>query len=109
MQGLPSKGAKGLLCLGGQVGGLGAEAGSVDIVSHQRMADMRQVHADLMGAAGLEAASKEAGNRFAVGAGVTLQYFPMRNRLPSTFANGPLVARMRMTVDRRIDGAFRPG
>ena len=38
-------------------------------VAQQRVADMRHVHADLVGAAGLEPAFDEAGGRRPVGAG----------------------------------------
>src|SRR5690349_7445294 len=102
---LPSKGSKGLLRLKRELRSLGAEARSVDIVCHERIADMRQMHTDLVGPAGLETAGKEARDRLAVDAGVSLQRLPMGDRFPSAFPDGPLVARMRVAVDRGIDGA----
>ncbi len=54
---------------------------------------MGQMDPDLVGAAGLQAAGEQAGDRLAVGAGVALQHLPMGDRRAAAFAHGELVAR----------------
>src|ERR1035437_8333801 len=109
MQGLPSKtfqdGAGG----GGKQAGLGLEAGAVAGVAQDRMPDMGQMHSNLVGAAGLQGASQQAGDRLAVGADRALERLPMGYRLAAAFAHSAFVARLRMTVERSVDGAFRAG
>src|ERR1051326_9558640 len=46
-----------------QQGRLGPEAGPVEAVAEQRMADMGKMHPDLVGPAGLEPQGKEARHR----------------------------------------------
>ena len=55
------------LC-GAEVAGLGLEVRTIDRVAHQGVADMGEMHPDLMGAAGLELAGKQRGHRLAVAA-----------------------------------------
>ena len=50
---------------GPEAGRLGLEAGAVGLVAHHRVADMRQMHADLVGAAGFQRAFDEARHRLA--------------------------------------------
>ena len=56
MQSLSAKALQGGAGLGRQPGGLGAEPGPIDRVAQQRVADMGQMHPDLVGAAGIELA-----------------------------------------------------
>src|SRR5664280_481143 len=92
---------------GGQQAGLGLEAGAVAGVAHDWMPDMGEMHPDLVGAAGLQRAGQQAGDRLAVGPGIALQYLPMGHRFAAARAHGALVARLRMAVERSVDGAFR--
>ena len=59
MEGLSAKGRQGFGGLGGETGGPGLEAGAVDRIAHQRVADMGEMDPDLMGAAGLQPAGEE--------------------------------------------------
>ena len=59
---------------------LGLEAGPVDVVAEQRMADMGEMHPDLVGAAGLQPAGEQARDRLAVGSGVDFQPLPVGDR-----------------------------
>ena len=60
MQGLSAKALECLVCRWRQQPGFGLEAGSIDIVTQQRMAGCGEVNADLMGPSGLEPAGEEA-------------------------------------------------
>src|SRR5665811_1986359 len=109
MQGVPSKTFQGGAGGGGKQAGLGLEAGAVAGVAQDRMADMGQMHSNLVGAAGLQGASQQAGDRLAVGADIALERLPMGYRLASARAHRALVAGMGMAVARSVDGAFRAG
>src|ERR1035437_1367703 len=109
MQGLPSKTFQGGAGGGGKQAGLGLEAGAVAGVAQDRMADMGQMHSNLVGAAGLQGARQQAGDRLAVGAYIALERLPMGYRLASARAHRALVAGLRMAVERSVDGAFRAG
>ena len=78
MQGLSSKGLERDSRLGAEMTGLGLEAGAVNIVAEQRMADRGQMDPDLVGAAGFEPAGEQARDRCAVGPGIALEHFPDR-------------------------------
>ena len=69
MQGLSAKGLQRLARPPAQLRRLGLEARAVDVVAQQRMADMGQMHPDLVGAAGFQPAGEQARDRLAVGAG----------------------------------------
>src|SRR5437763_17106846 len=86
MQGLSAKGLKGWGGLRGQPGGPGLEARPIDRIAHERMADMGQMHPDLVGAAGLELAEQKAGDGLPVGAGITLEHLPVGHRLAAVRA-----------------------
>src|SRR5450759_4240211 len=101
MQGLSSKTFQDSAGGGGKQAGLGLEAGAVAGVAQDRMADMGQMHSNLVGAAGLQGASQQAGDRLAVGADIAL------DRHPQARAHRALVAGLRMAVERSVDGAFR--
>ena len=89
MQRLSSKALQRGLGVGGQKGGFGAEAGAIDLVAHERVADRGQMDANLVGAAGFQPAGEEARHRrFGSGfrpcrgrgrrlAGIALQNLPM--------------------------------
>ena len=54
------------LCFLSEMAGLGLEVRAVDGIAHQRMADMGEVHPDLMSPSGLEPAGEQRGDRLAV-------------------------------------------
>ena len=66
VQGLPAEGGERLLTLGAELAGLGLEVRAIDGVAHQGVADMGEVHPDLMGPPGLELAGQQRGDRLAV-------------------------------------------
>src|SRR5689334_14357821 len=82
----------------------GFEAFAIGLIAEKRMADMSHVHADLMGAAGLEPAAHKArkGRRAEI-----FLHLEMSYRLARACAMGDahLLARSPMTADRRIDRA----
>src|SRR5471030_2360600 len=81
---------------------------TVNAVAEQGMPDMSQMHPDLMGAAGLELAGEQGGDRVARGAIETLLHLPMGDGLAAGLAHRHFFPRMRMPVDRRIYGAALP-
>src|SRR6476620_11267 len=106
MQSLPSKGLQRLLGPGRQPARLGFEAGAVGGVAQKRMAGMRQMDPDLVGAPGLEAALDQARYRFAVLAVEALQHLPVGDGVAPATADRHAVATLRMPVDRLVDGAL---
>src|SRR5215213_10942392 len=106
MQRLSAKGRKGLACFGIQQGGLGLEAGSVGVVAQQRVADVGEMDADLVGAAGLQPAGQQTRDRLAIDAEVFFQHFPMGYRLAAARPHSLFVPRYGMAVERCINGAF---
>ena len=102
---MASEGGQGGLAFGAEVAGLGLEVRAIDAVAQQRMADMGEMHPDLMGAAGLELAGQQRGDRLAVAPVEGFLDFPMGDGLAAAFAHRHFLPRMRMPVDRRIDGA----
>ena len=89
---------------------LGLETAAIDRVAQKRMADMRQMHADLMRAAGFQAAAQQARDRLAVAAGKTSRDVPNASSPPgrrrattAIFSRSTLVA-----AERRIDRPARP-
>src|SRR5260370_42177315 len=89
--------------------GLGFEMRAIDAVAQQRMADMGEVHPDLMGAPGLELAGQERRDRLALAPVEGFLDLPMGNGLAAAFAHRPFLSGMRMPVDRRVDGAALAG
>src|SRR5689334_18425071 len=81
---------------------------AVDGIAEERVADMGQVHPDLMGAAGFELAGQQRRDRLAVRAIEDLLYFPMGDGLAAALTHRHLLARMWVAVDRRVDGAALP-
>ena len=77
MQGLPAKSGEHFLALRPELAGLGLEAGAVNLVAEEGMAEMGEVDADLVGASGLELAGEERGDRLAVFAREGVQHLPM--------------------------------
>ena len=73
MEGLPAKSRQRRLALRAELARLGFETGAINVVAEQRMAEMGEVDADLMGAAGLELAGQQRGDWFAVPAGEALE------------------------------------
>src|SRR5688572_14568280 len=112
MQGLSSKGRQRALRLLAQPRRLGAIAGGISLIAEQRVTDMGEVDADLMGPASLQPAVEQARDRqvliFAVPAGVGLQQVPMGDRLTAALAHRALVACTGVPVERRVDRAASP-
>ena len=73
MEGLPSKGCEGGLGLRAELPRLGLEPGAVNLVAHQRMAEMGEMDADLVGPSGLELAGEQGRDWLAVHAGEGFQ------------------------------------
>src|SRR5689334_1130466 len=100
MEGLSAKGREGVARSRREVRRLGLEAGGVDLIAEQGMADMGQMDPDLVGAAGLQLAGEEARDRprrparmaGRQPAGVALQHLPMGDRLAAALAYRLLVA-----------------
>src|SRR4051812_46222531 len=114
MEGLSCKIPQGQAGAFRQVRGLGLESGSVDVVSQEGMADMRQMDADLTGPTGLKPAGQQAGGRRAarpargVRASIALQHLPVGDGLAAPLADRLAVAGPWMAVDRRVDRALGP-
>src|SRR4051812_46304703 len=105
MQSLSSKGYErisGCFC---EPGSLGLEARPIDRIAHQRMADMGEMDADLMGPASLQLAGQETCDRLAVGPRKGLEPLPMGNRVAAVLAHRHLVAGVGMAAERLVDGA----
>src|SRR5450759_1445870 len=109
MQGLPSKTFQGGAGGGGKQAGLGLEAGAVASVAQDRMADMGQMHSNLVGAAGLQGASQQAGDRLAVGADIALERLPMGHRLAPARPKGTINAPLDRHPQARDKRAVRAG
>ena len=105
VQGLPAEGGERRLTLGAELAGLGLEVRAIDGIAHQGMADMGEVHPDLMGAPGLELAGQQRGDRLAVAPVEGRLQLPMGDRLAAALAHRHFFAGIRMPVDRRIDRA----
>src|SRR5262245_47002270 len=108
MQGLPAKGGYRGTRLRPELVGLGPEAGAVDGITDERMADRGKVDPDLVGAAGLEPAGEQARYRCAVRAGVAFEHLPMGERRAAVRPYRHFVAGVRVTADRPVDRAPRP-
>jgi len=107
MQRLPSKPCQGLLGRLRQPAGLGLEARPVGLVAQQRVAEMRQMHPDLVGAAGLQPAFDQARRWLAVPALETLQHLPVGDRLAAIRPHRDAIAALRMAVERRVHALYR--
>src|SRR5437763_1268273 len=108
MQSLSSKHRQGFRSGIWEARRLGLEAGAVDRIAHERMAQMGEMDPDLMGAAGFETAGEEARDRLAVCAVVGLEPLPMSNCLAPIRPHRHLVPSMRMPAERLVDAALRP-
>ena len=104
---MASEGFQGGLAVRAEVAGLGFEVRAIDAVAHQGVADVSEMHPDLMGAAGLQLTGQQCRDRFAVAAVEGLLNFPMGDGLAAAVAHRHLFPRIGMPVDRRIDGAAR--
>src|SRR5438270_6503933 len=100
MQGLSSKGCERISSRFREPGGLGLEARPVDRITHQRMAHMGEMDADLVSPAGLQLTGQQACDRLAVGARKGLESLPMGNGLAACGPHCHLVAGLRMTSER---------
>src|SRR5258708_28288047 len=85
--------------------GRGLEMRAIDAVAQQGMADMGEMHPDLMGAAGLELAGQQCCDRLAVAPIEGFLNFPMGNGLAAALAHPHFLPGVGMPVDRRIGGA----
>ena len=108
VQGLPAEGGECILTLAAEVAGLGLEVRAIDGIAHQGVADMAEVHPDLMGSPGLELAGEKRGDRLAVAPLIRRLQFPMRDRLASARTHRHFFAGIGMPVDRRVDRAALP-
>lgn len=108
MEGLPAKSGKRRLALRTELAGLGLETGAVNVVAEQRMAEMGEVDADLVGAAGLELTGEQGGDRLAVLTREALDHPPMGHGVTAALAHRHFLSGVRMPVDRLIDGAAFP-
>ncbi len=86
---------------------LGLEAGGIGFVAHDRVADMGEVDADLVGAAGFEHAGEQAGDWLAVEPAIGLAQLPMRHCRPAALAHGAFLAVERAAVERGVNHALR--
>src|SRR5437879_12345110 len=100
VQCLPAEGSERILTLGTELPGLGLEVWAIDGIAHQGVADMGEVHPDLMSPPGLELAGEKRGDRLAVAPLIGRLQFPMRDRLASARAHRRLFAAVRMPVYR---------
>src|SRR6187551_2100706 len=108
MQSLSAKGCQGVAGLWGEQARLGPESGAVGGVPQDWMPQMRQMHADLMGASGLQGAGEQAGDRGpGAGRGETFEHLPMGDGRTPVAADRLLVARLRVAAEWSVDGAFR--
>src|SRR6187399_1031967 len=103
VQGVSAKGLQRLAAVLAQVHRLGLEAGAVGIVAEQRMAQMSQMHADLMGPAGLQPAGEQARDRFAIDSGVFFQKLPMGDGFAAVRPDRLLVAGLGVAPERSVD------
>src|SRR5215471_1561183 len=103
MQCLPAKSFKRRTGLGSQPARLGLEAGAVGLIAEDRMPDMGKMHPNLVGTAGLQGASEQAGDRVQVGSIKAFQRLPVSNRRAAAVAHSLFVAGVRMTAERGVD------
>jgi hypothetical protein len=96
------------LAFGPEMAGLGLEMRAIDAVAQQGMADMGQVHPDLMGAPGLELAGELRRDRLAVAADEGFLNLPVGDGLAAALAHRHFLPRIGMPVDRGIDAAALP-
>src|SRR3979411_193444 len=78
---------------------------AIDAVAQQGMADMGEMHPDLMGAAGLELASQQCCDRLAVSSNEGVLKCPVVDGLAAALTHRHFLPGVGMPVDRRIDGA----
>ena len=103
VQGLSAKGLQRLAAVLAQVHRLGLEAGAPRVVAKQRMAQMSQMDADLMGPAGLQPAGEQARDRFAIDSGVFLQKLPMGHGFAAVWPDRLLVAGLGVAPEWGVD------
>src|SRR6188474_3265645 len=107
MQSLSAKGCQGVAGSWGKKARLGPESSAIRGVPQNWMAQMRQMHADLVGASGLQGAGEQAGDRgLRTGRGEAFEHLPMGDRRTPVAADCLPVARLRMTAERGVDCAF---
>lgn len=87
VQGLPSKPPELLLGRWVKFVGTGFEAGAVDKIAQNWMADMRQMHTNLMRPAGLQRETQHGRGRFAARIGKDFRHFVMRDGVSATVAS----------------------
>src|SRR2546429_7863594 len=85
--------------------GLGFEMRTIDGIAHQGMADMGQMHPDLMGAPGLELTGQKRRDRLAVAPVEGFLDFPVSDRLAAGITYCHFLPGKRVPVDRRVHGA----
>src|SRR5439155_4039186 len=86
VQRLTPEGGERRLASGAEMAGLGFEMRAIDRIAHQGMADMGQMHPDLVGAPGLELTGQERRDRLAVAPVEGFLDLPVGNRLAAGIA-----------------------
>ncbi len=111
MKGLSPQGVEGGLRLGAQAVDAGLEARRVDGIAHHGMANVGEMHPDLVGAAGFEMGANEARQRGALLVLEGFQHLVMRDRVAACFAvdDGHARAIVGMTADASVDRAHGTG
>src|SRR5258707_12104242 len=89
--------------------GLGLEVRAIDGIAQQGMADMGQMHPDLVGAAGLELTGQQRRDRLAVAPVEGFLDFPVGNPLPAGATYRHFLPGIWVPVDRRVQGTRLPG
>src|SRR6476620_8556321 len=108
MQSLSAKSCQGVAGLWSKQARLGPESGAVCGVPEDWMPQMRQMHADLVGAPGLQGAGEQAGARgLGAGRGETLKHLPMGDGRTPVAADRLFVTRLRVAAERSVNRAFR--
>ena len=109
VQRLAAESGQGCPALGAEMAGLGLEVRAIDRIAQKGVADMGQMHPDLMGAPGLELAGQQRRDRFAVPPVEGFLDLPVGDRLAAALAHRHFFPGMGMAVDRRFHRAALPG
>ena len=89
------------LALGAEMAGLGFEMRAIDAVAQQGMADMGEMHPDLMGAPGLELAGQQCGDGLAVAPLKGFLNFPVGDRLTAALLKPTALRCSALDIQRR--------
>src|SRR5215831_241939 len=106
MQSLSAKSFKRSTRVWAQTAGFGPESSAVDPIAQDGMSNMGEMHPDLVGAAGLQSASKQSGHRFSISTVETIESLPMSDGRAAVLAHRLLVTGMRVAAQRCVDDAL---